>query len=118
MTITAGQDRNLDGINNDRANLVGDPVLDSGRPREELIEAWFNIAAFANPTSGTDGTAGRGIIEGPGLRTVDLGLFRDFRLGWQTALQIRMEATNVLNTVNLNNPGTGLNAAGDVRQDP
>ena len=111
LTITAGQDRNFDGLNNDRANLVGDPALDSGRPREELIEAWFNTAAFANPAAGTDGTAGRNILDGPGYRSVDLGLFRDFSLLRQTALQIRMEATNVLNTVNLQNPGTALNAA-------
>ena len=110
LTITAGQDRNLDGINNDRADLVGDPDLDSSRPREELIEAWFNTAAFANPALGTNGTAGRSIIDGPGIRTVDLGVFRDFPLMRQTVLQIRMEATNVFNFVNLQNPGTGLNA--------
>ena len=111
LTITAGQDRNLDGINNDRADLVGDPDLDSSRPREELIEAWFNTAAFANPVLGTNGTAGRSIIDGPGIRTVDLGLYRDFPLMRQTVLQLRMEATNVFNFVNLQNPGTGLNAA-------
>lgn len=110
LTIGAGQDRNLDGINNDRANLVGDPTLDSGRPREELIEAWFNTAAFANPPSGTDGTAGRGILDGPGYRNVDLGVFRDIGLPKSAALQIRMEATNVFNIVNLSNPGTNFNA--------
>ena len=31
FTITAGQDRNFDGNTNDRADLVGDPELDSGR---------------------------------------------------------------------------------------
>jgi len=110
LTITAGQDRNLDGINNDRADVSGDPVLDSGRPREELIEGWFNVAAFSNPATGTDGTAGRGILDGPGYRSVDLGLFRDFGLPRGAALQFRMEATNFLNTVNLQNPGTNFNA--------
>ena len=110
LTITAGQDRNFDGINNDRANLTGDPALDGGRPRDEAIEAWFNVAAFALPAAGTDGTAGRNIVEGPPLRTVDLGLFRDFGLAGRTALQFRLEATNVFNIVNLQNPGTNLNA--------
>ena len=110
LTITAGQDRNFDGINNDRANLVGDPELAGGRPREEAIEAWFNVAAFASPAAGTDGTAGRNIIEGPPLRTVDLGVFRDFGLVGRTSLQFRLEATNVFNIVNLQNPGTNLNA--------
>ena len=96
-------------LTTDRADLIGDPKLDSGRPREELIEQWFNTAAFAQPALGTDGTAGRSIVEGPGYRNVDLGLFRD--IGWAAArVQFRMEATNVFNTVNLQNPDTNLNA--------
>jgi outer membrane receptor protein involved in Fe transport len=110
LTIGAGQDRNLDGLTNDRADLVGDPKLDSGRPREELIENWFNTAAFALPALGTDGSAGRNIIDGPGYRNVDLGLFRDIKLPRGTMLQLRAEATNAFNIVNLSNPGTGLNA--------
>jgi Carboxypeptidase regulatory-like domain len=109
MTITAGQDRNFDGVGTDRADIIGDPKLDSSRPREELIELWFNTAAFAQPAIGADGTAGRNIVEGPGYRNVDLGVFRDIDFG-RTVLQFRVETTNVLNTVNLQNPGTNLNA--------
>jgi len=110
LTITSGLDRNLDGLTNDRADLIGNPDLDSGRPQEQLIEEWFNIAAFAQPTIGNDGSAGRSIVDGPGYRNVDLGVFRDVRLAGRTTVQIRVEATNVLNTVNFNNPGTNLNA--------
>jgi hypothetical protein len=110
LTITSGQDRNFDGLTNDRADIIGDPKLDSGRPREELIELWFNPAAFAQPVFGLDGTASRGIVEGPGYRNVDLGVFRDIRLPGRTVFQFRLEATNVLNIVNLSNPGTALNA--------
>jgi hypothetical protein len=110
LTVTAGQDRNFDGINNDRADVVGDPELPGGRPREEAIEAWFDVAAFASPAAGTDGNGRRNIIEGPSYRVVDLGLFRDFGLMGRTALQFRLEATNIFNIVNLNNPGTNLNA--------
>jgi hypothetical protein len=110
MTISSGQDRNLDGLTNDRADIIGDPKLDSGRPREEAIEQWFNTAAFAQPAIGLDGTAGRSIVEGPGYRNVDLGLFRDIGLPGRAVLQIRAEATNAYNFVNLMNPGTSLNA--------
>jgi TonB dependent receptor-like, beta-barrel len=75
MTISSGLDRNFDGLTNDRADIIGDPKLDSSRPREELIELWFNTAAFAQPAIGLDGTAGRSIVEGPGYRNVDLGVF-------------------------------------------
>jgi hypothetical protein len=110
MTISSGLDRNFDGLTTDRADIIGDPVLDSGRPRGELIEQWFNTAAFAQPAVGNDGTAGRNIVEGPGVRNVDLGVFRDVRFG-STVLQFRVEATNIFNIVNLSNPGTSLNAA-------
>jgi hypothetical protein len=110
LTITAGSDRNFDGNTNDRANLVGDPKLDSGRPRDELIENWFNTAAFALPAVGTDGTAPRSVVDGPGIRNVDLGVFRDIRLGGRASLQFRVEATNVFNMVNLGNPGTNFGA--------
>jgi len=111
LTIGAGQDRNVDGINNDRPDIVSDPELDSGRPREEAIEEWFDTAAFAQPAIGADGTASRSIVDGPGYRNVDLGLYRDIRLGSRWALQLRAEATNAFNTVNLQNPGTNLNAS-------
>ena len=110
LTITAGQDRNFDGNTNDRANLVGDPKLDASRPREELIENWFNIAAFALPAIGTDGSAPRSVVDGPGIRNVDLGVFRDIPLGGRASLQLRVEATNVFNIVNLVNPGTNFGA--------
>ena len=85
------------------------PELPGGRPREEVIEAWFNVAAFANPASGADGNSRRNLIDGPPLRTIDFGLFRDIRLGGPV-LQFRLEGTNIFNIVNLSNPGTNLNA--------
>jgi hypothetical protein len=110
LTIGTNQDRNLDGLTNDRADLVGDPELDHGRPRDELIEGWFNVAAFAIPALGTDGSSRRSIVDGPGYRNVDLGVFRDVRLTGRTMFQFRLEATNVFNIVNLSNPGTTLTA--------
>ncbi len=110
LTIGAGLDRNFDGLTNDRADINGDPKLDSNRPRDVLIEEWFKIAVFSQPAIGLDGSSRRSIVDGPGIRNVDLGLFRDIRLVGQTRLQFRAEATNVFNFVNLVNPGTNLNA--------
>ena len=119
LTITAGSDRNLDGNNNDRANLVGDPRLDAGRPRSALVDQFFNTAAFAQPANGTTGTAGRNIIDGPGLKNVDLGIFRDFRPAEKMTLQFRGEMSNAFNLVNLSNPGTGSSSSRrSVRRSP
>jgi hypothetical protein len=89
LTVTSGQDRNFDGITTDRPDIIGDPTLDSGRAREELIEQWFNTTVFALPAAGLDGTSGRSIIDGPGYRNVDLGLFRDVSLPGGTMFQFR-----------------------------
>jgi hypothetical protein len=111
LTITDSRDNNLDGQGNDRANLVGDPRLSHDRPQSELLEEWFRRAAFAQAPTGTDGTAGRNIVDGPGRTTIDMGLYRDFDIGRGMKLQLRAEATNAFNIVNLMNPGTNLNGS-------
>ena len=110
LTISSGLDRNFDGLTNDRADIVGDPKFDPDRPRDEVIEQWFNTNAFAQPAIGFDGTAARSIVEGPGYKNVDLGVFRDIRLMGRAVFQFRLEATNVFNIVNLGNPGVTVNA--------
>ena len=58
---------------------------------------WFNTAAFTNPTPATD-RSGRNIVEGPGLRALDLSLFKTFKLGERVALEVRAESFNIFNT--------------------
>ena len=49
FTVTAGRDVNLDGTNNDRPHLIGNPVLDPNRSRSQVAAMWFNTAAFILP---------------------------------------------------------------------
>ena len=117
FTVTAGKDTNLDGNNNDRANLVGDPHLDPNRPRSAVTAQWFNTAAFAQGANGTDGTAGRNILDAPGVHNIDLGIMRDFKIRERTQLQFRSEFTNAFNLVNLSAPNSTLssNLFGTIR---
>jgi hypothetical protein len=113
LTVTAGSDRNFDGNSTDRADLVGVPFLDPNRPRSDVVAKWFNTAAFSSVTqarNGFDGTSGRGIMDGPGLKNVDMGIYRDFRIMEGKTLTFRMETTNAFNLVNLSNPAVGANA--------
>ena len=78
-----------------------------------MVAAWFNTAAFARTNSAArsfDGTAGRNIMDGPGLKNVDMGIFREFRITESKKLQFRAESTNALNMVNLSNPGTNADS--------
>lgn len=110
LTITAGRDANGDGNSNDRANIVpgANPTLDPNRDRSEVVTQWFNTDAFAEPAALTDGNSPRNFIDGPGSKLMDVGIFRDFPLGGGRSLQVRLEATNALNFVNLDNPTTNI----------
>lgn len=114
LTVTAGTDNNFDGVNNDRPDLVGNPYLDPNRPRNGVVDQWFNTAAFSRVTQAIHnyaGTAGRNIIDGPGLKNVDMTIARSFRVKEGMTLQFRGESINAFNMVNLSNPGTNANAA-------
>jgi len=117
FSVSNGVDANLDGTNNDRANLVGDPH--SGTcPNGESVGTplcWFNTTAFVrNPVvtgSPVDGNSARNLLEQPGFKTVDLAIFRDFRFYERYSLEFRAEGTNTFNFVNLNGPNATIGHA-------
>ena len=57
----------------------------------------FNINAFAAAPAGYWGNAGRGIVTGPSLFTMNGSASRTFRIGERKNLDIRFDATNLLN---------------------
>jgi hypothetical protein len=124
LTFTTGSDTNVDGNSTDRVDIAGDPNLDAGRSRSAVTNAWFNTAAFTNPATGADGNSSRNLIDGPGAKWVDMGLFRKFKVKELMSLEFRAEMTNALNLVNLSSPATGRNStsfgkitsAGGMRQ--
>lgn len=91
-----------------RPNLVGDPALSAD---ERSTGQWFNTAAFAVAPQFTIGTASRNPIRGPSYRDVDLAVVRRVPLGARTALDVRAEVFNLLNTPPLGAPNAVLGAA-------
>jgi hypothetical protein len=63
----------------------------------------FDAGDFPTPTSGTNGNLGKITFTGPSFRTVDLSIFKTFRLPFSedSRLQFRAEFFNLLNRVNL-----------------
>jgi hypothetical protein len=84
---------------NDRPNIVGNPQLSNPSP-----EAWFNTAAFAIPPFGSFGNAGRNILYGPGLGTVDMSLVKNTTVGENRTIQFRAEAFNLFDRANFDLP--------------
>jgi hypothetical protein len=64
---------------------------------------YYDPCAFTIPASGFLGTAGRGILRGPGLANLDFSLVKDTaikHLGESGKLEFRAEAFNILNRPN------------------
>jgi hypothetical protein len=105
VTLLPDNDNTNTGISqlgfgaNDRPNVAGNPRISNPTPRE-----WFHTAAFATPPYGHFGNAGRGILDGPGLRTVNFSIVKSNAVGERLNLQFRTEFFNLLNRTNLNLP--------------
>jgi hypothetical protein len=61
-------------------------------------DRYFDTSAVTDPARGTFGNIGNNTNYGPGLRNVDLSLFKDFRLTERFRFQFRAEAFNLSNT--------------------
>ena len=78
--------------------------------------ALLTTQCFAQPGAGNGGlpefgNLGRNPISGPGLFNMDGALFRNFSFRERWKLQLRGEATGILNTPYWNNPNTDFNSA-------
>ncbi|HEX3437396.1 MAG TPA: carboxypeptidase regulatory-like domain-containing protein [Pseudacidobacterium sp.] len=120
FSITTGVDSNFDGNNNDRTSFVPGVTYSTGAGNRRSVEVkrYFNPAAFCGYSNGTclgvgpggsDGDTQRMGFTGPGSKNVNAALFRNFKLFESVQLQGRVEATNIFNMVNLNNPVSSIN---------
>jgi hypothetical protein len=106
-------DYNADGQNNDRPNAPASGT-DLGSPSQEQWRAGvFTATDFPKPAPGTVGNLARNAYRGPGYLNTDLSLVKRVALPALTrdaGVQIRVEAYNLFNTINLNNPVTNLSS--------
>jgi hypothetical protein len=75
---------------------------------------FFDPLAFRAVTETRFGNVGRNSLRGPGYGSLDLSLFRKFKLTERAEMQFRAESTNFTNTPHFNNPG---GSASDMRFD-
>jgi hypothetical protein len=108
----ASVDRDTGG--NNRPNLTGNP--DGPRTQDQ----WFNAApigssgsAFSRPARGTFGTMKANSLRGPGYWRTDASIFKHFKLMSTHVLELRAEAVNLFNHVNLGNPDSEVGVPGN-----
>ena len=121
FTVTCGLayprcDFNADGVNNDRVNLPPNGT-DLGNPsREDWLSGVMIASSFTNPATGTFADQPRNAFRGPAFKNFDLSLFKNFTAPGladrrSSTIQVRIEAFNVFNWLNLNNPVAQVNNA-------
>jgi hypothetical protein len=72
---------------------------------------YFNINAFAAVTTPTFGNTGRNILRGPGMFSLNTGIFRSFKVRERYELQFRAEALGLTNTPIFSNPSATVGSS-------
>jgi len=93
----------LPGITSDRPNQTK-----SAKRSNPGLNKWFDTSAFATQDYGTVGSEASDSVYGPGSRTINGALLKDFALFGKLGMQFRAEFFNLTNTPNFSNPGNGL----------
>jgi hypothetical protein len=98
----------ITGFYSSRPNLISNP--NGNQPH--TANQWITRAPFQqlNPATqaGQFGNEGRNAVRGPGIESVDVSLFKSFRLGEARRLQFRAECFNLMNHANLRLPENDL----------
>jgi carboxypeptidase family protein/TonB-dependent receptor-like protein len=112
---TAGGDYNLDGGGGavgggfyDRPNAPSPGAIKTSFANKDFLDGLFPAGAFPAPAPGQSGTLGRNTFRGPNFSSVDLSLSRNFTVLEGKQIQIRFEAFNAFNNVNLYLPNADL----------
>jgi len=119
FTVRASSDTSGTGENTARAVQVGDPFQDvSHAVVNGQSVSWISRTAFVNPTGGNFGSVARNSVYGPGYAAVDLSIFKNMPIRDRFRAQLRVEMFNILNRVNMAQPGSrvggGLGKIGDT----
>jgi hypothetical protein len=108
FTVFAGADQALTTVANQTPNLVD---ATSVYPTNQTANNWINRAAFNAAAPGTYGNVGYNTFKGPHTVQLNMAVSRTFAIREKASIQVRAEAFNLPNLVNLATPG-GTNATG------
>jgi hypothetical protein len=103
------------GGTQDRPDMISDPNENAPHTPQQ----WFNTSAFAlRPANGAAGAtysfgnAGKGVIVGPSMATLDVSLVRSIQASERVKVQLRFEMFNALNHTNFGFPGLTADGSG------
>jgi hypothetical protein len=113
LTVVAGADISLTGLNADRGVQKGSPYQGNACGSTVPCVNYLNPGAFQLPAAGTFGSTGKGSLRGPGYLNWDMALSKRFPVhGDRVQVAFRAEYFNVFNRANFNDPGVSLSGSG------
>jgi hypothetical protein len=104
FTVFAGSDQALTTVGNQTPNLVDPSAV---YPANQTSNNWINRAAFSAAAPGTYGNVGYNTFKGPHTVQLNMAVSRTFAVREKTSIQVRAEAFNLPNHVNMATPGAG-----------
>lgn len=118
FSIVAGGNRS--GMGNfyaDFADYTGGEVnLSQSRPHGEMVQQFFNTAAFAPNQKGQLGTSTKNMVQGPRYFNADLALVKQIPFRESMHLDLRFEGFNAFNNVNFDTPRRVVTAPSNFGQ--
>ncbi|HUK90786.1 MAG TPA: TonB-dependent receptor, partial [Blastocatellia bacterium] len=111
IVLMEDDDQSLSGTNADVPNVVPGKLLANTNPRNG--GTYFNTNLFSPEALGQLGNSARRFFHGPGLNNFDMALLKGFKFTESKELQLRVEAFNVFNHAQFDNPSGTLNAGGN-----
>jgi hypothetical protein len=94
-----------------RVNFAPGREDDGGQIDNPAQTRWFDLSAYTVAATGTQGTAGRNTVIGPGTKQLDFSFTKRFPLAGRTRLEFRGEIFNIFNFVNFGNPDSNISNA-------
>jgi hypothetical protein len=101
-------DFNADASGGDRPNAPSSSVKQGGWTNQEYLNGIFLASDFPRPAAGQNGTLVRNAFRGPGYADVSLSLSKKFEVTPKVSAEVRLDAFNAFNRVNLSDPSTDL----------
>ena len=90
-----------------RVNFASGREDDAGNIDNPTPDRWFDPTAYAITAVGTQGTAGRNTVRGPGTERVDFSLSKRFPIN-KARVEFRWEVFNLLNHANFGIPDLNI----------
>jgi len=107
--LSSGRDNSFSGMGLDRADVSGNPALDSDRPLAAQLARYFDVTKASVNAVGTFGTAPRNFLRGMGSFSIDSAIQKELSAA-------RAAATSASRRILQYSEPPQLRPAGDLRQ--